>query len=177
MNLISFSRVFAAAAVVVGAAMPAHATVSVFTTTLSSAAEAPPNASLGSGTATVSFDDSTFAVSVFESWAGLSGNVTVNHIHVASAPGGTGGVVLGFPVANPSPPTGSFSGTFTLTNTAFNSLLTSTNAGLAYVNLHSTAFGGGELRGFLAPVPEASTYAMMLAGIAAMGAAVRRKIA
>ena len=115
-------------------------------------------------------------VAVSESWQNLQGNATVNHIHVASAPGGIGGVVLGFGTfANPSPTTGTYSDTFTLSSSAFASLFNSTTAGLAYVNLHSSVYSGGEIRGFLSPVPEASSFAMMIGGLLAVGALARRR--
>jgi hypothetical protein len=44
-----------------------------------------------------------------------------------------------------------------------------------YVNVHTSAFPGGEIRGQLAPVPEAGTWAMMLAGIAVVGWQLRRR--
>ncbi|MDE2367134.1 MAG: PEP-CTERM sorting domain-containing protein, partial [Betaproteobacteria bacterium] len=40
--------------------------------------------------------------------------------------------------------------------------------------IHSTAFPAGEIRGFLAPVPEPQTYAMLLAGLAALSVFFRR---
>jgi hypothetical protein len=40
--------------------------------------------------------------------------------------------------------------------------------GNAYFNIHSTSFGGGEIRGFLVPVPEPSTLAF--AGLGLIGA-------
>ncbi|OYW28321.1 MAG: hypothetical protein B7Z51_08260, partial [Methyloversatilis sp. 12-65-5] len=46
--------------------------------------------------------------------------------------------------------------------------------GKAYLNLHSSEFPGGEIRGFLAPVPEPETYALMLAGLGLIGWAARR---
>lgn len=54
--------------------------------------------------------------------------------------------------------------------------------GRAYFNLHTNGLGGfpgGEIRGQIAPVPEPSTYAMMLAGLGLVGwvAAKRRKSA
>ena len=60
------------------------------------------------------------------------------------------------------------------TNT-FASVLAGTIAGGAYVNIHNAIFGGGEIRGFLvAAVPEPSTYALMLVGMALVAGAARR---
>jgi hypothetical protein len=42
-------------------------------------------------------------------------------------------------------------------------------AGEAYLNIHTTTFGGGEIRGFLTAVPEPSTWAMMILGFAGVG--------
>jgi len=41
--------------------------------------------------------------------------------------------------------------------------------GDAYLNIHTTNFGGGEIRGFLHAVPEPSTWAMMILGFAGVG--------
>ena len=157
------------------AAPSAQAVTFTFATTMTGAAESPPVTTPAFGTAQVTFDDVALSVAVSETWANLLGAATVNHIHVATAPGGNGAVVLGLPITNPSPSTGSFNGVFTLGSASFNSLLTSTTAGLAYVNLHSTAFGGGEIRGFLAPVPEPETYALMALGLGVVGLWTRRR--
>lgn len=157
------------------AAASAQAVTYTFATTMTGAAEFSPVNTPAVGSAQVTFDDAALTVSVSETWANLLGSATVNHIHVATTAGGAGGVVLGFPIPNPSPSTGSFDNVFTLNSGSFTSLLNSTNAGLAYVNLHSTAFPGGEIRGFLAPVPEPETYALMALGLGALGLWTRRR--
>jgi hypothetical protein len=48
-------------------------------------------------------------------------------------------------------------------------LLAGLSAGDAYLNIHTTNFGGGEIRGFLHAVPEPSTWAMMILGFAGVG--------
>lgn len=58
---------------------------------------------------------------------------------------------------------------------AFNALVAGLDAEKAYLNLHTSAYPGGEIRGLLAPVPEPQTYALMLAGLGVMGWAARRK--
>jgi len=39
-------------------------------------------------------------------------------------------------------------------------------AGEAYLNIHSTVVPGGEIRGFLVPVPEPGTLSLAVAGLA-----------
>jgi hypothetical protein len=49
-------------------------------------------------------------------------------------------------------------------------------AGESYLNIHTSQFPGGEIRGFLiAAVPEPETYAMMLAGLGLLGFIARRR--
>ena len=60
---------------------------------------------------------------------------------------------------------------------AFATLAAGIAAGKAYVNIHSPGlYAGGEIRGFLtAAIPEPETYALMLAGLAAIGAFTRAR--
>ncbi|MEO6364059.1 MAG: PEP-CTERM sorting domain-containing protein [Caldimonas sp.] len=56
-------------------------------------------------------------------------------------------------------------------------LYTGMQLGQTYLNIHTAAFPGGEIRGFLvlAPVPEPETFALLLAGLGAIGFARRRR--
>ena len=181
------------------AAAPAMAHIVVYTTPLSGAAEDPPNASPGSGTARITVDDHAFSMRVQASFSDLSGQTTAAHIHccTALAEAGTAGVATmvpsfaGFPLGVAA---GSYDNSFDMTlasswnpafltanggstANAFSSLVTGLNQGTAYFNVHSNAFPGGEVRGFLAvtPIPEPQTYALMLAGLAAVGIAAKRR--
>jgi len=48
-------------------------------------------------------------------------------------------------------------------------------SGLTYLNVHTNAFPGGEIRGFVVQVPEPETYALLLAGLAIIGIAMRKR--
>jgi hypothetical protein len=55
-------------------------------------------------------------------------------------------------------------------------LLSAISSGRAYLNIHTSTFGGGEIRGFLvAVVPEPASWAMMLLGFGAIGVVARRR--
>ena len=178
-------------------AVPAAADERTFVATLSGAAESPPVASPGTGSVTVTIDDATFMMRVQASFADLIGTTTVAHIHCCTAAPGLGNIGVatvtptftGFPAGVMS---GSYDNTFDMsligswnatflaasggtTTAAFDRLMTGIDDGAAYFNVHTSAFGGGEIRGFLAPIPEPSTYALMLAGIALMAGAARRR--
>ena len=178
-------------------ATPASAVVVVYTSALSGAAESPPVISAGTGFTTVTTDDVLRTMRVQVNFAGLTGNVTQAHIHCCTATPGAGNVGVaselpsftGFPLGGTS---GTYDRTFDLTlassfgtgflnsnggtpATAFAALAGGLNSGRAYLNVHSTSALSGEIRGFLAPIPEPETYALMLAGLAAVGLAVRRR--
>lgn len=174
----------------------AQAHTVVYTAVLTGAAEAPPNASPGLGTATVTFDFDLVTMRVEASFSGLLGNVTAAHIHGATAVAGTGtaGVMTttpsftGFPTGVTSGTydhtfdmtlSGSYNPTFITNNggtvsTAMNALVAALDDGKAYFNIHSSSFAGGEIRGFLTAVPEPSSYAAF-AGIAALGVVALRR--
>ena len=62
-------------------AMPGHATPITYEASLSGAAEAPPNASPATGSATVVYDSILHTLSISADWADLIGTTTVAHIH------------------------------------------------------------------------------------------------
>jgi hypothetical protein len=80
--------------------------------------------------------------------------VVVSHIHAPAAPGTNaspvqflcGSAAVGAPPGTPACTDEGFSGTFKVTAL----LLQQIRSGLAYVNVHTTAHGGGEIRGWLA---------------------------
>ena len=178
-------------------ASAAQATTTVYTATLSGPAESPPNASAGTGTSTVTIDDVANTMLVEVNFSGLTGTTTASHIHATTALGftGTAGVATQLPTFSGFP-LGVTSGTYSnlfdlLTATTYNpsfvtanggtvagaesALLSAIGSGRAYLNIHTTAFPGGEIRGFLVAVPEPATWGMMLLGFAAIGLAFRRR--
>ena len=59
--------------------------------------------------------------------------------------------------------------------TAETTLINGLLGGLTYLNVHTNAFPGGEIRGFVVQVPEPETYALLLAGLAVIGIAMRKR--
>jgi CHRD domain/PEP-CTERM motif len=164
------------AAAAMAASLPASAVISTFSTSLSGIGEPVPT-STATGSATVSFDDVLLTVDVDLSFAGLANSSPFGHIHcctAAACPPNAGVKVefTGFPAVS----TGDYSKVFTLSSSAFSTLLTGVQDGKAYVNIHTPGtYGGGEIRGFLAPVPEPETYALMLAGLGVLAWVAKRR--
>jgi CHRD domain/PEP-CTERM motif len=177
MNLKTVSALAAVSAAFTFAA-PAHAITYVFSANLTGAAESPPVSTGAFGAAVVTFDDVALTVAVQEIFSSLTTPASASHIHCCTAVAGVGtvGVSLGF-TSFPAVQTGFYSNTFTLSAASFATLLTGTQAGKAYVNVHNATYPGGEIRGWLAaaPVPEPGSYGLMLGGLAAVGLLARRR--
>jgi hypothetical protein len=144
-----------------------------YTARLSGPAEAPPNTSPGTGTASVTITGTSMRLQA--SFSGLIGNTTVSHIHAPTTAAGTGaaGVATttptfaGFPAGVTSGTydrtldmlaASSYNPTYITANggtpaSAFAALKAAMDAGKSYWNIHSSAFPGGEIRGFLVICP------------------------
>lgn len=127
-----------------------------YSAVLSGGSETPANGSAGSGNVTVVLNAAGTQVSISVQYQNLSAAYTASHIH-GPAPLGTNAVVRwGFVGAGAGWVFGAGTLSGTITNflaAATPSDVTNLNAGLYYVNIHSTLFPGGELRGQLGSVP------------------------
>ena len=110
-----------------------------FKAIINGASETPANASTASGTATLTYNKDTKIFTVVVTFSGIT--ATSGHIHKGDV-GVAGGVIFGFtsPVTSP----------VNYTSVALDATQDADlNANMYYVNIHSAAFPGGEIRGQL----------------------------
>jgi CHRD domain/Concanavalin A-like lectin/glucanases superfamily len=123
-------------------------TARLFKGALNGANERPtPVTTSATGAAIAAFDAGQ--VFYYLQYSGLTANTTAAHIHGPAGVNAAAGVLVGFVPAGAQAQSGVYSGTAT----AAPAVLEAAAAGNAYFNVHSTAFGGGEIRGQLVPVP------------------------
>src|ERR1700742_1879014 len=125
---------FGAAVIVAG---PAFA--EKFKAALDGKSEVPPTTSTGTGTADIDYDPASKKLSWKLSYSGLSGPATAAHFHGPAEAGKNAGVAVAIPNATSTPVEGSA----TLTDAQAADLA----AGKYYVNIHTAANPGGEIRG------------------------------
>jgi hypothetical protein len=164
---------------------PSHGLATIITCTadLNGLNESSPNTSPGTGFARVVFDDAAHTLEVHLTFSGLVAPNTAAHIHGVTAVPRTGnaGVMTTTPTF-PSFPSGVTSGTYDHTldltlPSSWNPAFVTANGGVAgaeaalgaalpagrtYFNIHSSPFPGGEIRGFLVPVPAMPPYLLLL---------------
>jgi hypothetical protein len=112
--------------------------------TLRGSAEVPPVNVPGSGSATVTLDKATKTLSWTVTYGGLTGPVRAAHFHGPAAPTANAGIVV--PITVSASP---MSGSAQLTDAQMADLL----AGRWYVNIHTAAHPGGEVRGQVTVAP------------------------
>lgn len=165
-------KLFATLAVAAFGAIAAPASEAAlihFAASLDGLSEFPPNASPGSGLATAELDTVTHLLDLHVSFSGLTAPTTAAHIHCCALPGVNAPVsvvLTGFPLVVTS---GDFDGLFLLPLTTEAGLF----AGTAYINIHTQALPGGEIRGNFHQVPEPGSLGLL--GLGALLAHIARR--
>ena len=173
----------------------AKADTIVLTTTLTGAQEVPPSGSPGIGSALVTLDTVTNLLTVNVSFAGLVSPTIASHIHCCAPPGVNAMVATAVPTF-PGFPLGVTTGTYLMTfdltlastyNPAFiaahggtvagaqAAFITGLLSGQTYLNIHTSQFPGGEIRGQLQAVPEPASVLLLSTGIMGIAGALRKR--
>ena len=128
-----------ATAALAGCGMMSKSNTANFSGSMNAASEVPPNMTRGSGLAEATLNKDTNVLKYKITYTGLSGPATAAHFHGPAETGKNAGVAVPIPGAANSPVEGSA----TLTDAQAADLL----AGKLYVNIHTAANPGGEIRG------------------------------
>ena len=128
----------------------------------------PGNTGIGTGTIAGNYDDVTNSLDYTITWMDLTSEVNNMHFHVGEV-GVSGGVDLGIPAPWSSPQVGSA----TLDASQETNLL----SGNWYVNVHTTMFPAGEIRGqvIVNPVPIPAAAWLFGSGLIGLFGIARRK--
>jgi hypothetical protein len=179
MVLMSFTRLFSVMMIAVSCILAlsagAKADTITFTATLSGANEVPPRATNATGTATLVLDTVTGKAVLSVNFSGLTSGLTGAHIHCCASPTANAGILQGFDSQLTLGATSGSLSNWTLPITLTAQQMSSLINGLAYVNIHTTTYTGGEIRGQLYAVPEPGTLLLLGAGLLSVAGALKKR--
>jgi hypothetical protein len=141
------SRLTVAAALVAACLLAAggsNAQTKTFHATLNAQQEVPPNDSKGTGMADLTLNPATKQLTWRITYTGLTGPAGAAHIHGPAAPGANAGVEVNL---TPNGAQNPITGSAVLTDAQVADL----TSGKDYVNIHTAANKGGEIRGQIMP--------------------------
>jgi hypothetical protein len=151
MSICRFSMVVGGALLAVGALSACDtvmtgkpATIVEMKATMTAAKEIPPKGGNGQGYAFIGYNESTRAITWKVYYNSLSGPATAAHFHGPADVTANSGVAIPLASGAPSSP---ITGSATLTEPQAEQLM----AGMWYVNVHTQANPGGEIRGQVMP--------------------------
>ena len=133
----------------IGSFGAAHAATELYSASLEGPSETPPNKTLGYGQFAGTLNTETKVLTYNLSYQNLTGPAAAAHIH-SGPPGQAGPPVVPFTGDLASP----IIGKATLTDAQMADL----KAGKWYVNVHTAANKGGEIRGQIKPVDTSTVY-------------------
>jgi len=122
-----------------------RAATTSFKADLKPSSEVPPNSTSGSGSGTVTLDSATNQITWNVSFSGLTGPATAVHIHGPAPVGKNAGVLIWLSTKGKTA-TSPLSGSAAFTAAQASDLMN----GQCYINVHTAANPGGEIRGQLA---------------------------
>lgn len=156
------------------ASAPAQAALITLTSSLDGAQEAPQAgqaATGGSGSASLVFDNVTQLLSWTINYSLNSGVATAAHFHGPTNVGDAAGPGVASPVRFSIPDIAGTSAGTAIGSFDLNNLTNPANnaanllSGLWYINIHTAAFPGGEIRGQVLPVSEPGMLALFSLGL------------
>jgi ABC-type amino acid transport substrate-binding protein len=187
-------QVLSVLALAAAAGLASPALAQTYRAVASGPAESPPNSSPGNSLVTIDIDSNQLMVDM--PFSDLAGTTMAAHIHCCTSDAFTGTSAIALPFTDF--PTGVQSGTYSMSiplgeaasydpdflkahggsvKGAASALVDGINANEAYVNIHTSVYPGGEIRGFIeaAPIPEPAAWTMMAGGLASLLLLGRRR--
>jgi hypothetical protein len=124
-------------------ATPGRAASEHFHADMTGSAEVPPTGAAGTGTADATLDSAAKTLDYTVTWSGLTGPAIMAHFPGPAVPGKNAGVLVPLGMNMTAGLTPPLHASVKLTDAQIGSL----EAGLWYVNVHTPAHKGGEIRG------------------------------